>query len=383
MRRDGMRILQISNFTPPMESGHGNYCLSLSAKLASLGFKVTILSSRYPSWAPSREEVDGVEVIRLWTPFLGWNISGMNLALKAVMDLGREADVVHVHSYLFIMSNQAGVAKLFTGFPCVLHLHGGIGLPDRKLVGWGKYLFKKLLYDPLVGRFMSWAADYTLSVSRRDLLLAKWRLGVDLRRAAWAPPGVDLERFSLNHRSDGFTLGFIGRLEPWKGAMLLPEILKVVLNKVPDAKLVVIGDGGLYESLKSKLSGLPAELLGRVSNRRIPEVLQEIDVLLLPSTLEGLPLTCIEAAAAGVPAVAFNVGSVSEVIEDGRTGFLVEAGDYRKLAEKAALLLENPELREKMGREARRKAEREFSWEKTVRTVLKAYSEAVKAAATK
>ena len=107
----------------------------------------------------------------------------------------------------------------------------------------------------------------------------------------------------------------------------------------------------------------------------VPSILASSDVFVLPSNWEGLPYTVIEAMMAGLPVVATSVGGVPELVEDGVTGFLVPRSDPEALAEALQRLIDDPELRERMGKAGRQKAMCEFTLDRMLRETEKVYEE--------
>ncbi len=368
-----MKVLQVSNFLPPVISGHGILCWELSWRLAKKGYEVSILSSRIPQDAPEYEKARGVSIYRVKSWGVGWGISSLSVILDKFLELVHGYDIVHVHSYLFLMSNQVGLVKLLKSFPLVLQIHGGVSLPDPKIVGYSKYVFKKYFYDPIVGKYMFKVSDWVISTSKRDLVLASVRMGLDLKRSSWIPPAVEPEEFNVKKNSNGLTLGYIGRLESWKGAALLPHILKTIIREIHGVRLIVAGYGSLYNFLKGFEGKIPIKILGSVRKKEVPKLFSKIDLLILPSSIEGIPLVCLEAMASGTPVIAFDVGGVGEVVVDGVTGCLVKHGDLKAFANKILALLKDENLRVRMGRASQNIARRRFSWRKVVKEIVNVY----------
>jgi glycosyltransferase involved in cell wall biosynthesis len=183
--------------------------------------------------------------------------------------------------------------------------------------------------------------------------------------------GIDLARFAPGPRRCGTTHGvilFAGRLDPVKRPLLLVEIavaLKILRGRM-DFRMIVAGDGPEAGAVRTKAekTGLSDafEFLGHVPD--IAPLLAGVDLLVLPSRAEGIPLAILEGFAAGKPAVVSNVGAVSELV-DVSTGFLIEnvAGEVDAFAKAIDALLNSPDLRARMGEEARRKAEARYSQE--------------------
>ncbi|MGB9802180.1 MAG: glycosyltransferase [Desulfofundulus sp.] len=141
---------------------------------------------------------------------------------------------------------------------------------------------------------------------------------------------------------------------------------------------MVVGDGPLRRVLEeeSRALGLEGRLFFTGERRDIPQILSLMDVFVLPSTTEGLPLTILEAMAAGKPVIASRVGGLPEVVVDGETGFLVPPGDPQALARALAQLLVNRQKAEEMGQKGKQRVMQHF----TVQTMVRKIEEEYKAA---
>jgi len=131
-----------------------------------------------------------------------------------------------------------------------------------------------------------------------------------------------------------------------------------IVRRRPDARLLLVGEGperaAVEKAVADRHLAAHVALLGQ--RRDVTRLLPASDVLLLTSISEGIPLTVIEAMAAGRPVVATNVGGVEEVVEDGTTGLLAPSGDDATLAEHVLRLADDAALREQMGAAGRRRA---------------------------
>ena len=155
--------------------------------------------------------------------------------------------------------------------------------------------------------------------------------------------------------------------------------LQQIVKSRPDAQLVLCGDGPLRADVQHAVEA--AGMSSRVTflgNRDDAAVLiAGADVLLLPSHIEGIPGVVLEAAAQEVPAVCTDVGAVAEVIIDGRTGFLVPAGDMTALGQAASRLISEPEVREQLGRAARDLVIRQYDLEQATSQFESLYADAL------
>ena len=147
------------------------------------------------------------------------------------------------------------------------------------------------------------------------------------------------------------TAGIIARLAPVKDHAFLLRAWKQVIAVVPDAVLLVVGNGSQEANLRALATELQLDDTVRFLGfrRDIPELLQCMDVFVLSSLSEGLSLTLLEAEAAALPIVATRVGGNPEVVIDGETGFLVPSGDEAAMASALARLLQDGALRARLG----------------------------------
>lgn len=150
----------------------------------------------------------------------------------------------------------------------------------------------------------------------------------------------------------------VARLGETKGLDYLLNAVASVKKQYPNIHVRVWGDGPLRHDLLSQAQtlGLDGEqiFVGSFAHQDLPQIMSSTDIFLMPSILEGLPLALIEAMAYGRPIVATTVGGIPELIEDGISGLLCPPKDSYALAEKLNLLIENPVLRQTLGKAARR-----------------------------
>jgi glycosyltransferase involved in cell wall biosynthesis len=233
-------------------------------------------------------------------------------------------------------------------------------------------------YDPKMKSFTYWLErksaelnTMTIAISRavRDYLINKENH--DCKKVSLIYNAVDLRLFDLDmvkksiENSDNYLIGSVGRLHPVKGHDILIQSMSAVTREFRNARLIIIGSGSQrveLENLSRKLKvSEHVTFLGLKSPLEVIEILREVDLFVLASNWEGFGIAVIEAMALGKPVVATAVDGLREVIEDGRTGFLVPPGDPYALAEKVIYLLKNRELSVEMGKEGRKRVETLFS----------------------
>jgi glycosyltransferase involved in cell wall biosynthesis len=175
----------------------------------------------------------------------------------------------------------------------------------------------------------------------------------------------------------GPTVLAAGRLSPEKGFAVLLEAARWLRQAVPEARVVVFGDGPERPALERRIVEYGLNEIVRLPGFRddLDALLPWADVVVLPSFTEGLPNVALEAGAAGVPVVATAVGGTPEVVVNGQTGFLVPAGDPTTLAARVADMLRNPDWAGAFGQAARRRMENLFSFEGQARAYAQLFDE--------
>lgn len=177
-------------------------------------------------------------------------------------------------------------------------------------------------------------------------------------------------------KEDGFYLvGNVGRFAEQKGMEYFIKSYPMIKKKTDRIKYILIGDGVDREKLKSLVNqlGIQEEVIFLGFRRDVQNVLSQVDLLVLSSLWEGLPLTPIEGFSVGKTVVATAVDGTVEVVDDSKNGYLIPAKNSEKIAEKVLYLFEHPETQKQLEREAYRTFQNEFSFEKFSEKVLNYY----------
>jgi glycosyltransferase involved in cell wall biosynthesis len=251
-----------------------------------------------------------------------------------------------------------------------------IGLPVISVShGWTGATFKVRLYESL-DRFMLRWMDAVVCVSsaqadkvRRmrvpDQKITVIRNAVPAEAFAPAEPayGALLRQFFL--RPPRRIIGAAGRLSPEKGFAHLVAAAATVVRQNAEIGFVLFGEGPLRNELTRQIAqfGLRDRVVLAGFRADVHKFLPHLDLAVLPSFTEGLPVVLLEALAAGVPVVATAVGGSPEIIEEGRCGFLVPPGDPATLARRILAALEDEPARRAMGECGRRRVREHFSCE--------------------
>lgn len=200
------------------------------------------------------------------------------------------------------------------------------------------------------------------------------------------PNGIDYARFAgpvpplEKYRDDAPKILFVGRLEKRKGLKYLLRAMGGVWDHFAKAKLVVVGSGPLLEDYRRLVESRRidnVEFVGFVSSEDLARYYHSCDVFCAPSTgQESFGIVLLEAMASGKPLVASDITGYRSVVSHGVEGFLVPPKDEQALALSLVRLLSDADLRAKMGRAGKRRAE-QFAWEKVASQVLTFYDRAV------
>jgi glycosyltransferase involved in cell wall biosynthesis len=208
-------------------------------------------------------------------------------------------------------------------------------------------------------------------------------------RVHLVPNGIDPERFAVVNdqmRRDarqkwGITqtpvIGIIARLSNVKGIDVLIRARPLILKQVPTTNLLIAGQGPEENALKVLTESLSLSAQVRFINvvDQTQELLCTLDLFVMPSLMEGLGLSVIEAQACGIPVVASKVGGLVDLIEDGKSGYLTAVQDPQALAEGIIKALKSPDHGATMAREARINVERHFSAGVMLKRTLEVYEQ--------
>ena len=256
-----------------------------------------------------------------------------------------KADVLHGHGLARVL--LYAVASKTSGLPLVVTLHNlvpSLSLPEKLVARAALSVARKVI---CVSEAVSQSAAGLVPKEKRVVI----RNGV----ATPSPNNGEPEGKSPMIGVEGAIL-CVARLAPEKGIDTLLDAMK----RLPDARLIVAGDGPERTALESR-AGKNVAFLGFVED--IPALLGQVAIVAVPSRSEGLGLSALEAMAAGKPVVASSVGGLREVVVHGETGLLVPPGDPDALAEALKSLFEDPERARKMGEAGRARIRAEFDVE--------------------
>ncbi len=297
--------------------------------------------------------------------------------LRHLLQIIREHHVRIIHSHEFYMNSVAAVLSRLTSVPFVATIHGRNYYPDKAR--------RRALY-----RFIAGRASACVAVSADLKRFFCQSTGVPSTSVKVIYNGIETKAFERlagipfpiglpDIEKDATILGSVGNLYPVKGHLYLIRALKAILASRPNTHLLVLGRGQMEGSLRAEARALGVDahvhLPGFKEDAR--EWLRCMDVFIMPSLSEGLPLSLLEAMAAGVPVVASEVGGIPEVVRDEESGLLVPPADPAALARKIIGLLENRHLAGEIAEGGKRRVREHFSLDCMVRNYVALYEEAL------
>lgn len=282
--------------------------------------------------------------------------------------------ILHAH-YLSPIGVIISILKERIHFPAILELHGldifrvGRAIPDEA---------KKILAS----------FDVVIANCGQMELTIREILGNSINKTPIVRinHGIDLRKISQNSKlktKDYLSVVSAARLVEKKGLDYFIRSIPHILSKHPNTQFQIVGDGICKENLIGMAKDLGVEksvkFLGSKPNKEVLEIIEQADVFVLPCVeasdgdMDGIPNVIQEAGALGVPVCSTWISGISEIVEHGRTGILVQPRDPLALSQAVNTLLANPSLRNIMSLNAKRKAKKEFDMNKQFNKFLNIY----------
>ena len=346
-----MHICQFQmDFPPRMAGGTTIHTYEMARAFKDLGHRVSVITASHPE-APAHEVLDGIEVHRVKRPYSFFS------GLKS-RDVCKDVDAVHGHGIC-----TYGHFKWGPKVPTVVKMHNTwLSEMERYQELKGRAPSSMKLYTSM-DRYCTKKADKLICISQY-MKRETTRYGIDEEKITVVHNGIRPEPFrnAKDRRGElgleGTVIGYIGRMERHKGVHLLLDAAKDL-----DASLLLVGGGGELENLKKQAERLgvlkKCIFTGYLPHEQIPDHYASSDIIVYPTNYEPLGNVVLESMAAGKPLVASNVGGIPEIFQEGM-GFLMKP-DGSDLKEKLEILVNDPGLRDRMGKVGA-KAVEQYSW---------------------
>lgn len=367
----------------------GGFVRDLAIELSRRGHEIHVVTPMRPG-TPNNELVDGVYVHRFI--YWGWRKDELLGQLRGtpILLLGSllaagivgclmtvlKYNIKIIHAYWVVPGGLvATICGRFTKRPVVVTAAGS----DLELA------VRRNLIQILV-RFTLRHLDRLIPVSTNLQRLAL-SLGIPKHKVSviHGPVGINLAALSQStpalpeKRACSQCLLYVGALAPPRRLDTIVRAMGRIREAFPDCHLVIVGDGSLRppaEALVDELSmHTHVHFLGTLSHDRVFGLLQNADIFIHCSNQEGLGIAIMEAMGAALPVVASRVGGVPDLVREGKTGFMISADDVEGYAEKILLLLNDDDLRKRLGAKGRRFAESRLDKKKILSQLEAVYNE--------
>jgi len=366
-----MRILELCAFYHPIHEGGAEvFAKELSERLAKEN-KVLMITGRFDGKLQKKENVNGVEVVRVPMLMVS-NLKLLSFLFFSVLEgirRRKEFDVAQ-GTMAFSAGTAAVVLKKLLHKRAVVTIQGG---------DMGDYKENSGKFGGIIRPVVSWTlrnADVVHAVSR-DLERKARELGA--KNIIMIPNGVDTEKFRRkgNKRRE---LGLEGnkviltvsRLSHKNGVDTLIEAFGKIRKEIPNAELLIIGKGEDEAKLR-KMAGEGVRFLEPVPHEQLAEYYSAADVFCRPSRDEGFGIVFIEAMACGTVPVGTSVGGITDIIQDGENGLLVKPDRPNELAGAIVRILKDEKLGKRLSEAGVMEANKKFSWDGITAKITQLY----------
>lgn len=355
---------------PESSSGGEVYEREVLKHLALLGVRVDLI---LPGQAPCWTDIPNWHIHRTWLPKgFRWYVSNLVFPpyIKRVYDQ-QPFDLLRVHSLRFVGPAALWARRRYRlPMPVVAHHHH----VDRNWL------------NPVIERRVIEACDLVTTDSQfsREQLAREFQVDTSYVAVVYAgiarkfEPQPKDERLLAELGLKGYkVLLFLGGLKPRKNVDLLLKVFFDVVSQMGQVRLLIAGSGSEEKALCREARDLSIAdkvvFAGYVPEADKVRFYNLADVYVLPSSLEGFGMTAGEAMSCSKPVVATEVGSLPEVIVDGKTGFLAPPGNRRQFARQIVTLLQNEPLAQQLGEAGRRRVDALFRWEMVAQRLVDLY----------
>ncbi len=350
-----MNILYLANHLNI--GGITSYVLTLASGLKKHGHNVYIASSGGELFSKFME--NGITYISIPIKTKSEISPKILVSMFKLLSIlkGKNIDIIHSHSRTtqvlgHLLSKNTGITHIST-------CHGFFKKRFfRKIFPcWGNKVIA--ISEPVKEHLMK---DF--KVNEEDIIVIY--NGIDVIRFRVQGLGLRVQRKKVLGLKDGPVVGIVARLSDVKGHIYLIEAMKLVLEKIPDTQLLIVGDGRMKEELSmlSKRLGIEENVFFMPSVSDTRDVLSVMDLFVMPSLKEGLGLALMEAMAYGLAVIGSDVGGITNLIKDNYNGVLVKPADSQAIAYAILGLLQDPQKREVLGKQAQIFINQNFSQEK-------------------
>ena len=376
-------LILTSSYPKYLGEPSGIFLHLLSKYLSARGWRLTVLAPNFPG-GKKTEKIEGIRIYRfnyfvpsmqglcyrsgmlpnlrksgiLWLQVPLYLVSMWYSVLKLLRT--QSIDLIHVH-WVLPQGIIAGLVRIFSKIPILLTVHGSdiFSFNGKLAIFLKKFSLRQ-------------ASAITANSIFTSSLVKNLDRNVPIDVV---PMGVDTDEFNPDRKNpkireelgiEGPMILFVGRLVENKGVQHLLQAMPSVLKIFPNAVLVIIGDGSQKGKLKKLVETMKLSqsvyFLGTLSHSQLPEYYAEADVFVGPSEVEGLGVVFLEASSSGLPLVGTAIGGTADILLDGFTGIKVDTENAVELSRAIVRILRDDELSQRLSKNARDHAVKNFSW---------------------
>jgi len=372
-----MHIIMMTREFPPKTGGIGYYVYYLSKYLSERGYKISIIT-RGSSSKTTKEILNGIDVYRTsFIPLFPFHIYLHGVFVNRLLkSMENKCDLVHMHTPL--------VPPIKTTLPIITTVHS----PSKRarkasyheafnLISLAERCQSMLIYPSIESKLFKSSNKITAVSSSVGIELEEY--GLNSNEISVIGNGVDENFFKpiKNIKSKENYVLYAGSLKAGKGLLNLINCANIVYKIKPNIKFIVCGSGPLLQLLKKRVKTRNLQkqfiFLGFLGRDKLVRVYQKAAIQVIPSQHEGLPTVLLEGMSCGLPVIATNVGGINEVINSGENGFIISPNDPNAMANIIVKLLDDVDLRKRIGNAARKTIENKYTWNKIADNVIQCY----------
>ncbi len=370
--------MKVLNITTHLNSGGITvYILRLVDELRSLGIEYSVLSSggNYESFFRDKNCPLHTVDIKTKNAFH----PKIFLAIPKVIKIIKKENYDIIHAHTRVAQVLSFFIQRFIKIPVVTTAHGfyKVNLGRRILPAWGDYCIA--ISDPV-------AKELIAQMKTKEEKIRLIHNAVDMpeieKQFHLATAQKISQKKTYGFEDSDKVLGVVARLVKDKGHEYLLEAFRNMIEKIPSLKLLIVGDGREFDAINFfvKKNGLEdkIKLTGNISN--VPQALSAIDIFVFPATWrEGFGLSIVEAMACEKPVIVTDIWALNSWIENKKTGLLIAPKDPKAIEDAVLFLLNNPKLRDEIGKNAKELVIAKFTLPRMAREVQRVYNEALTA----
>ena len=371
-----MKIAILTPYYVPVIGGLIYNVQTIAKKLSERGHEVKVITCLTEE-SLSREMDESIDVYRIPCWHLldkTFPVPKPSQTIAVLKDIRQwHPDIVSTQTRFFITTLVGWMFGKCTGTP-VVHTERG----SRHSVVTNPVInIISQIYDHFIGYVVTRWSSACTAVSQQAGLFVKHLGG---RQAIIIPNGIDMGMFPECAIKDNQNIIFVGRIIQAKGVQDLIKAMSFIVQRYPEVRLTIVGGGPYLNELKKLAAdckvGQYIEFTGPLSREDTLKRMQESAIFVNPSYSEGLPTSVMEASAAGLPVLATDVGGTTEIVDNFKTGMIIEPGEYKQIRIGLETLLYDNDLVNGMGENGRRKMEREYNWDGIISNYEKVFQQA-------